>query len=358
MPKRFHLNRPDRAKEVIAALADCEDVSDQQRLLAMRLACGGQLTAAQIAEQVGISRRQFFNWVGLLKADGVRGLLANNHRGGPPPKVKGQVLAAFQAGLKAGRWKRAKEIQHWLCSEHQVKMGLKGVYYWLGKLGGVLKVPRKTHAKKDAAQTAEFQKTLADKLRNLNVAGGKPVRIWVADEHRYGLIPVVRKCWTLPGERPTAPYQTVYEWGYLHSALEVDGKHEAFFLTLPGVDLGLSGLFLEQLAASDPAAEHIVIWDQAGFHPDPKLHTVPARVHLVSLPPYSPELNPVEAIGDVIKDRIANTLWETLDDLEAAIGEELKPIYETAERVRSLVSHGWLVDQVNATVTENSAITC
>jgi len=41
----------------------------------------------------------------------------------------------------------------------------------------------------------------------------------------------------------------------------------------------------------------------------------------------------------VIKDRIANTLWKTLDDLEAAIGEELKPIYETAERVRSLVSH-------------------
>jgi hypothetical protein len=35
------------------------------------------------------------------------------------------------------------------------------------------------------------------------------VRIWVADEHRYGLIPVVRKCWTLPGERPTAPYHTI-----------------------------------------------------------------------------------------------------------------------------------------------------
>ena len=66
------------------------------------------------------------------------------------------------------------------------------------------------------------------------MAAGKLVRIWVADEHRYGLIPVVRKCWTLPGERPTAPYQTVYEWGYLHSALEVDGKNKGFSLTLPG----------------------------------------------------------------------------------------------------------------------------
>ena len=106
----------------------------------------------------------------------------------------------------------------------------------------------------------------------------------------------------------------------------MDGKNEAFFLTLPGVDLSLRGLFLEHLAASDPEAAHVVIWDQAGFHPDPKLHAVPARIHLVPLPPYSPELNPVEAIGDVIKDRIANTLWKTLDDWEAAIGEELIPI--------------------------------
>ena len=137
----------------------------------------------------------------------------------------------------------------------------------------------------------------------------------------------------------------------------MDGENTARFLCLPGVDLALSHLFLEHVAASDPAAEHVVIWDQAGFHPDPKLPALPGRVHLVPLPPYSPELNPVEAIGDVIKDRIANTLWETMDALETAIGEELKPIYETAERVRNFVSHGWLLDQVNATVTENNAIT-
>ncbi len=70
------------------------------------------------------------------------------------------ILAEFQAGLKAGQWKRAKEIQRWLQSRHQVKMRLKGVYYWLGKLGGVLKVPRKTHAEKDAAKAAQFRQEL------------------------------------------------------------------------------------------------------------------------------------------------------------------------------------------------------
>jgi hypothetical protein len=70
--------------------------------------------------------------------------------------VQGNVLEEFQAGLKVGQWKRAKEIQQWLQSRHQVKLGLKGVYYWLGKLGGVLKVPHKAHAPKDATQAVEF----------------------------------------------------------------------------------------------------------------------------------------------------------------------------------------------------------
>jgi transposase len=358
MPKRFHLNQPDLAQAVADRLATCQNVPDQQRLLAMRLAASGQLTAAQIAEQLGISRRQFFNWVSALKAGGVAGLLAREHGGGPAPRVQGQALEEFQAGLQAGRWKRAKEIQQWLGSRHQVKLGLKGVYYWLGKLGGVLKVPRKAHARKDAAQAVQFQQQLCAKLKNLNVAGGKPVRIWVTDEHRYGLIPVVRKCWTLRGERPTAPYQTKYEWGYLYSALEVDGKNAAQFLCLPRVDLEMSRLFLEHLVALDPQAEHVVIQDRAGFHLNPELHELPAGVQVLPLPPYSPELNPVEAIGDVIKDRIGNALWATLEALEEAIGEELRPIYESAERVRSLVSHGWLIDQVNATATVNSAFAC
>ena len=64
----------------------------------------------------------------------------------------------------------------------------------------------------------------------------------------------------------------------------------------------------------------------------------------------------MEAIGDVIKDRIGNVLWETIADLEQAISEELRPLCEDAQNVRRLVAHPWLVEQVNATATENSAI--
>ena len=313
MPKRYHLNRPDLAQAVGDELRICTDVKSQQRLLAARLAASGQMTAAQIAEQLDISRRRFFDWMNALKAGGLAGLLEREHGGGAVPQIKGDARQELLAGLQSGRWKRAKEIQYWLRERHAIR---------------------------------------------LNVAGGRPVRLWVADEHRYGLIPVVRKCWTLRGVRPTVPYRTKYEWGYLYSALEVDGQNAAEFLCLPEVSLEMSDLFLKHLATSDPGAEHVVIWDQAGFHPKPELHVVPEHVHLVSLPPYSPELNPTEAIGDVVKDRIGNVLWNTIADLEQSIGEELRPLCENPECVRRLVSHPWLVEQANVTATENSAITC
>ena len=133
---------------------------------------------------------------------------------------------------------------------------------------------------------------------------------------------------------------------------------ETQFQLMPTVSLNLSRGFLTQIAQSDPASEHVVIWDGAGFHPTNTAATLPPRVHLLSLPPYSPELNPVELIGDMVKDRIANTLWNTFEALEEAISEELQPLCHNAERVRSLVSFPWLLEQVNAIAMENSAITC
>ena len=79
MPKRYHLNRPDLAQAVAVELRTCQDVKSQQRLLAARLAASGQLTAAQIAEQLGISRRRFFDWMNALKAGGLVGLLERQH---------------------------------------------------------------------------------------------------------------------------------------------------------------------------------------------------------------------------------------------------------------------------------------
>ena len=102
------MNRPDLAEAVGDELRTCRDVKSRQRLVA----AGGQLTAKQIAEQLGIFRRRFFDWMNALKAGGLVGLLERQHGGGAVLQVQGDARKELVAALQAGQWKRAKEIQH------------------------------------------------------------------------------------------------------------------------------------------------------------------------------------------------------------------------------------------------------
>jgi hypothetical protein len=68
-----------------------------------------------------------------------------------------------------------------------------------------LKVPRPCHQKHDPGAAEAFKATLAQKLSDLKLPAGQPVRLWVADEMRYGLQPVTRRVWALRGQRAVAP---------------------------------------------------------------------------------------------------------------------------------------------------------
>jgi hypothetical protein len=249
--------------------------------------------------------------------------------------------------LKTGEFRRAKEVQAWVKSKANKSLSLSVLYYWLGKVGGVLKMPRKTHLKKDAAQGEAFRKEAADRLAALISTPDQRVRVWVADEHRYGLLPVVRKCWALRGVRVTTPYLTKYQWGYLYEAMEVDGENKLELLFTPRVGKDVSQLFLEQISQSDLGALHLVVWDQAGFHPRDGEAGVPPNVRILFLPAYSPELNPVEPLGDLVKEAICNKIYASLALLEKAILAELEPLRCCGKRVKQLLGNYSIVDSVN-----------
>jgi DDE superfamily endonuclease len=80
----------------------------------------------------------------------------------------------------------------------------------------------------------------------------------------------------------------------------------------PTANQQYSRLFLQQLAAREPEAVHVILWDGAGFHPGQGAPELPANVRLIALPPYSPELNPVEKLWDQLKDRLCNQPFPTL----------------------------------------------
>ena len=259
-----------------------------------------------------------------------------------------QGAARTRGGLKkSGRWRTAGQVAAWLQEAHGIKRAAKSIYRWLGKANGALRVPRPAHVLQNPPASAAFRAELEQRLAKLALPKAKPVKIWVADESRFGLHTQSRRCWALRGQRVVIPQPQRYEWEYVYGALEVL-EGDAEFRFMPSVSLDFSRDFLQQIAASDPAAEHVVIWDQAGFHQRADEAGLPERIHLLPLPPYSPELNPIEGLWDQVQDVTCNQRHASLDDLEETLTAALRPFWETPAKVLSLMHH-WLHAQANAT---------
>ena len=333
-------------KEIEAAWARPQEDWARKRLLVVRLIAQHELRTDQIAKVAGVSRKSVFNYRDLVVSGGVAALLKRDWAGGPTPVVRGAVAEEFIQRLEAGQFRQVRDAKAWIKKRTRKTLSASGALKVLRRLGGKLKMPRKSHAKKDPAKAAKFKAELPARLSEVvGPAPAQPVRLWVLDEHRYGLLPVIRRVSARRGVRVHAPYATRYQWGYLHEALEVDGAYATELLFTPAIDRDIHALFLKQIADSDPKALHVIIADQAGFHlstDDPRL---PANLRLLPLPPYCPELNSVERYGGLIKAAVANRLYPNLRRLEDHLIAATRP-WSTPSAVADLI-HDWLKDKAN-----------
>ncbi len=109
--------------------------------------------------------------------------------------------------------------------------------------------------------------------------------------------------------------QTRYEWAYLYAAVE-PATGESVALLAPNVNTGTFNVFLNMLAAEVKPDEHVVlIMDQAGWHRSKTLD-LPECVTVRLLPPYSPELNPVENLWHYLRSHhLSNRAYDDYDAL-------------------------------------------
>jgi putative transposase len=87
-------------------------------------------------------------------------------------------------------------------------------------------------------------------------------------------------------------------------------------LVSPSLNAGVINLFLAQMSRELPADVHaVLIWDGAGFHRAGAVR-VPANITLLKLPPYSPELNPVENLWHYLRSHHwSNRSYRDYDEL-------------------------------------------
>jgi transposase len=321
----------------------------RQRLMVAQSGLAGLLTLPQIAEQAGVHPRTVSTWLDALRSGGVAALLSRRSKGrGPQSLLSEPVKEAMREELRKGQWRRAEDARQWLQQQLDCELSLAVVYKYLGKCQARLKVPRPHHEKQDPAAVETFCDTLCAQLHEKAGCLHQTVHIWVIDEMRTGLKPVTRRVWTQRGVKPVVTVWPRYEWGYVFGALELCGKSGAQFFHVDGVNQQVTAVFYRQLVQSDPHALHIVIADGAGFHLPDGHKLLPPQVRVITLPSYSPELNPVEQLWDIVKDRICNRVWPDMPSLEIAINLVLSEYWTSPQRVCSLVGNSVAALHANA----------
>ena len=117
-------------------------------------------------------------------------------------------------------------------------------------------------------------------------------------------------------------------------------------LILPHVNGDCMQIFLDEVAARYPEERLVMVMDGAGWHRGQGL-VVPENMRLLTLPPYSPELNPVEHLWDELREKwFHNRVFDSIEALEDHLETGIRSMEGSPEIVRSIVSWPWIINSL------------
>ena len=170
---------------------------------------------------------------------------------------------------------------------------------------------------------------------------GKPLEIWFQDEARVGQQGTLTRKWAKRGTRPRAPRDMRYKWSYIFGAA-CPARGIAAGLILPYVNAEAMGLHLEEISKMvAPDAQALLIVDGAGWHSAKSLQ-VPDNITLGKLPPYSPELNPMENVWAYLRaNKLAITVFDIYDVILDKCTQAWNFFATDPNRIISITNREW-----------------
>ncbi len=153
--------------------------------------------------------------------------------------------------------------------------------------------------------------------------------------------------WADRGSHPRAIRQTQYEWIYLFgAACPATGACNGWLMPAANthtMNIQLSDL--SQQVGSD--VQVLLILDQAGWHSSRGLR-VPDNITLLPLPPYSPELNPIELIWRYLRQHyLSNRQYRDHHALFEAGGAAWNTLGDQPDKIKSICLFPWIESALN-----------
>ena len=161
------------------------------------------------------------------------------------------------------------------------------------------------------------------------------------DEAGFGRINQPKCCWCQKGIRPTVPCHHIREYRYAYGAVEpLTG--ESFFLVLPNCDTTCMNVYLEELSRAYSSDTILLVCDGAPWHRSKGLK-IPDNIRLLSIPPYTPEMNPIEQIWKQLRSMgFKNEVFKTLNDVIDRLCTTICQF--SADSIISITARKWILN--------------
>ena len=131
------------------------------------------------------------------------------------------------------------------------------------------------------------------------------------------------RVWAEKGKPLEIKVKQGYKNIYIYSSVSPH-TGESFSLFMPEVNVDMMNVYLKELQRAFPDKQLMLIMDQASWHTSDKLIEF-ENMQIIFLPPYSPELNPIEKLWWWLrKERIHNKVFKTIDDIMDSLEIEFR----------------------------------
>ena len=167
------------------------------------------------------------------------------------------------------------------------------------------------------------------------------MEVWFTDEARVGQQGTITRVWAKRGSRPRAPRDRRYQWACLFGAICPERSTGAAII-MPEVNVEAMNEHLAEISRCvSVGAIALLVLDGAGWHSSPRL-VVPDNIVLLPLPPYAPELNPVENVWQFLRGNLlSHRVWETYDDILDACRYAWNRLMRRPDRIASITRRPW-----------------
>lgn len=164
------------------------------------------------------------------------------------------------------------------------------------------------------------------------------------DEAGFGRINKPKYCWCKEGIRPSVPCHHIREYYYAFGAVELL-KGDSYFLVLPKCNSVCMNEFLQDLSRTYPNDIILLCCDGAEWHKSGALH-IPENIELFHIPPYTPEMNPIEQIWKEIRKRgFCNEVFATLNKVMDRLCDTICSL--TNQTISSITGREWILKCFN-----------